>query len=193
MVAPIKRRASGGLPWTVYALRGKVLEIVKYCDLKHRSGRVQSTISRWIRRGSIGKDWLKSLLRRHRDELSIGMSDKLKRERWSVRWKAAASTYDVLHECKRRSPTLHPGKLLNTDETSFSPDGRAKRVVTARGAKNTHVMCADGRLSMTLLPFVFANGLHIPPVAIVKGESTSGDPFTDLPRWWFDRDLQSAL
>jgi len=109
-----------------------VLEVVKYCDLPCAALECR----RPSEAGSIGKDWLKSFLRRHSKAGVIHQDEvKLKRKRWSVSWEAAISTCDIPAECKLRSPTLHPGKPMNTDETSFTPDKRAKRVIIARGEK----------------------------------------------------------
>eukprot|EP00192_Tetraselmis_astigmatica_P019391 CAMPEP_0117669938 /NCGR_PEP_ID=MMETSP0804-20121206/12436_1 /TAXON_ID=1074897 /ORGANISM="Tetraselmis astigmatica, Strain CCMP880" /LENGTH=220 /DNA_ID=CAMNT_0005478103 /DNA_START=128 /DNA_END=788 /DNA_ORIENTATION=- len=46
-------------PWTIEALRGKVLEVVKYCDLPCAALECR----RPSEAGSIGKDWLKSFLK----------------------------------------------------------------------------------------------------------------------------------
>lgn len=121
------------------------------------------------------------------------MSDKLQRKRWIVNYESAISTFAVLENLLETCPTLRLGKLMNLDETCFTLDGRAQRVVTRRGAKNTHLLCPDGRWSMTIIPFVFANGMSIPPVAIVSRISDTGDPLKDLPAWWFDKDFQNKL
>eukprot|EP00873_Tetraselmis_striata_P012483 jgi/Tetstr1/432747/TSEL_022113.t1 len=193
MVAAIIRRGKAALPWTVKALRRKVLEVVKYCSLAIKTDRQQNIIQGWIRRGSAGKDWFRAFLNRHRDELSVRCSDKLERKRWMVTWKSACSTYEILRALKVEFPGLHPALLMNLDETSFRPDGRAQRVVTYRGAKQTHSLVADGRWSITLIPFIFGDGSCLPPVAILRGSSETGDPLKDLPKWWFDKKLQEKI
>ena len=147
-------------------------------DLAERSSKSRGILEGWVRRQAVGKDWMQNFLERHIKIISLRCANKLERKRWEVTPAALRSTFNVLHDLKRRYPGLTSSHMLNLDETSFKPDGKVEKVPTWRGAPNAYSGAQAGRRSMSLIPVVFADGKTLPPLIIVKGDGARA------PKWW---------
>ena len=146
--------------------------------------------------GIPGEDWWLGFLRRN-PQLSLRKPQSLQIAR------AVSSTSDVVSHwftsvlkplLDKHNLHLHPDRIYNADETSFSLCGRPCRVVTKRGAKSPQfVVGGTGRENVTVQMCVSASGQLLPPYILYTGQRlmfdlTQGGPlgarYGVAPKGW---------
>lgn len=146
--------------------------------------------------GIPGEDWWLGFLRRN-PQLSLRKPQSLQIAR------AVSSTSDVVSHwftsvlkplLDKHNLHLHPDRIYNADETSFSLCGRPCRVVTKRGAKSPQfVVGGTGRENVTVQMCVSASGQLFPPYILYTGQRlmfdlTQGGPlgarYGVAPKGW---------
>jgi hypothetical protein len=114
--------------------------------------------------------WYRSFLNIKRDIIRSRVSETLDPKRWKVSITTVKSLYDIMHERVERYPEMQAAIIYNLDETNPTPERRPSMVLISKGARRSHTLCNEVRISMTLLPVVFAYGSFMPPHFVVKGK-----------------------
>jgi Tc5 transposase DNA-binding domain len=142
-----------GIPPRLDLVRDKVLAIIQQSQSKT----------------SLGKHWLNRFTKRH-SELQIRFSQHLERQR------SAASNPRVLeHHFKLFHKALQEYKIKeaniwNMDEKGFLLGIAAKcRVICRKGRKNPKYTQDGNRELITVLEYVSAEGVVLPPLVVTKG------------------------
>lgn len=114
-----------------------------------------------------GRDWVYSLLDRHKDTISQRLSANIKRSR-------AATSKNTLQEYYRNLETtlqdIPSSNLFNFDETNMADDPGRKKLLYKRGKKYPENIINHSKTATTIMFCGSASGILLPPYVIYKSE-----------------------
>lgn len=173
--------AEWGFPFKSYDVR---LMVQQYLNkLGKRTKRFKDNLP--------GIDWFKSFLLRHRD-LTIKLAENTKRVRAAVSYQIVEQYFTHLQASLEGVP---PSNIINYDETNFSDDPGAVKVVVKRGVKHAHRIIDTSKSSTSVMFAITGNGNLLPPYVVYKarhlypGWTEGGYPgsrYNRTPNGWFD-------
>ena len=138
-----------------------------------------------------GKDWIRAFLQRHK-ELSQRMCENVKRTRCAVTRKEMNKFFQNLQESIRGVP---PQNIINFDETNFTDDPGAPKVLAKRGVKHIERIVDSSKTSTSVMIAAAADGTVLPPYTVYKAKhlypgwcegGIPGSGYNSNPSGWFD-------
>lgn len=156
-----------------------------------RSGRKESRFNNNLP----GEDWVNNFYQRHKDVLTVRLSENIKRSR-------AAISRDTINEYfEHVSVSLEnvsPDNLVNYDETNFTDDPGRKKVIVRRSCKHAERVIDSSKSATSVMFAVTASGLMLPPFVVYKSENLYQNWMKNGPKdcrfgrsksGWFDQCL----
>lgn len=119
----------------------------------------------------LGKKWARNFVARHDDELQMYRSKHLDSQRAKcMNPSAVEGWFDLLEEYVVKEE-VEPKNILAMDETGFIPSNEdSEQVVGRKGKKVQHRVGTANRETTTVLVTICADGTHLAPSIIYKGE-----------------------
>lgn len=138
-----------------------------------------------------GNDWFTYFIKRH-PELTIRLSENIKRVRAGVSWDAINDYFLNLETCLDGVP---PSNIINYDETNFTDDPGAVKVVVKRGCKHPERVIDTSKTSISVMIAASADGFVFPPYTVYKSKhiyptwiegGLPGSAYNRNSSGWFD-------
>lgn len=125
-----------------------------------------------------GPDWVYSLLKRHKTELTQRLAANIKRARADVSRDVLNKYFDNLQETIEGIPASH---VFNYDETNLQDDPGRKKLLYSRGVKYPERVCNFTKTATSIMMCGSASGVLLPPYIIYRAEKmwtqwTEGGP-----------------
>lgn len=114
-----------------------------------------------------GRDWVYSLLQRHRNNLTQRLASNIKRARAAVSKETITEYFTNLETTIANIP---PANLFNYDETNMSDDPGKKRLLYKRGKKYPENVINHSKSAVSVMFCGSASGVLLPPYIIYKSE-----------------------
>ena len=115
-----------------------------------------------------GKDWVKSFMQRHDNEISERMAANITRARAGVTKETMESYFNNLKSTISDCP---PSNLFNYDETNVSDDPGKRRLVFRRGTKYPEHISNHSKAATSIMMCGAADGTLLPPYVIYRSEN----------------------
>ena len=137
-----------------------------------------------------GQDWLKSFSRRH--HLVNRMADNITPVRAEISAENISNYFDNLKNTVAGVPKEN---IFNYDETNFTDDPGASKIVCRRGTGRVEKKIQHGKTSISVMFCGSATGQFLPPMVVYRAkhvytEWTTGGPagavYESTPSGWFD-------
>lgn len=141
-----------------------------------------------------GPDWRELFLKRN-PELSIRMSENMKRSRAEVTMATLDRYFAELHQSIEGCP---PENIINYDESNLTDDPGKQRVIVRRGVKHARRKIDFSKSSTSIMFCVAANGTALPPYVVYKSSHLYNDWIRSGPtgahynrskNGWFDSNI----
>lgn len=141
-----------------------------------------------------GPDWRESFLKRN-PELSVRMSENMKRSRAEVTLATLSGYFAELHRSMEGCP---PENIINYDESNLTDDPGKQRVIVRRGVKHARRKIDFSKSSTSIMFCVAADGTALPPYVVYKSSHLYHEWITGGPRGahynrskngWFDSQI----
>lgn len=128
-----------------------------------------------------GKDWVFSLLERHKNDITQRLSANIKRARANVSREILQQYFDNL---KTTLDGIPPQNIYNYDETNLQDDPGKKFMIFKRGTKYPTRVCNFSKSATSIMMCGSASGTLLPPYVIYRAEKmwaqwTEGGPKGD--------------
>lgn len=139
-----------------------------------------------------GVVWVRSFLKRHKDTLTVRLSENIKRCRSGVDSEIISNYFD---ELKVTLKDVKPEAILNYDETNFTDDPGKVKVIVRRGAKHVERIIDASKSSTSLMFSGTASGILLPIYIVYKADhlydawttnAPKGTRFNRSHSGWFD-------
>ena len=137
-----------------------------------------------------GEDWVNSFLTRH--NLTQRTATNIKPARAEISREMVADYFDNI---EKELDGVPPQNICNYDETNFSNDPGAKKVVCQRGTRRVERVISNSKESTSVMFSGFADGTVLPLFVVYKGKNMyenwmSGGPpgarYAATESDWFD-------
>lgn len=139
-----------------------------------------------------GQEWLVGFLKRHRNVLSLRLSENIKRSRAAVSHTTINEYFDNLELTLANVP---PKNVINYDETNMTDDPGQEVVVVRRGTKHPERVVDTSKSSTSVMFAITGNGDLLPPYVVYKAMHTHdnwvnngppGTKYNNSKSGWFD-------
>lgn len=114
-----------------------------------------------------GRDWVYSLIKRHKASLTQRLGANIKRARASVSPEVISQYFDNL---KISIDNVPPSNLFNYDETNMADDPGKKKWLYRRGKKYPENVVNHSKSAISIMFCGSATGVLLPPYVIYKSE-----------------------
>ncbi|XP_063239266.1 uncharacterized protein LOC134540445 isoform X1 [Bacillus rossius redtenbacheri] len=142
-----------------------------------------------------GEDWCRSYLGRHKDALTIRLSENIKRSRAQVNEETLREYFTNLKNSIQDIPVE---LLINYDETNLVDDPGKSKVIVRRGCKRAERIMDSSKATSSLMFAGTASGILLPPYLVYKAEhlyntwqegGPEGARYNTSKSGWFDSAL----
>lgn len=139
-----------------------------------------------------GVVWARSFLKRHSDNLTVRLSENIKRCCSGVDSDIISNYFD---ELKVTLKDVKPEAILNYDETNFTDDPGKVKVIVRRGVKHVERIIDASKSSTSLMFSGTASGILLPIYIVYKSDhlydawttnAPEGTRFNRSHSGWFD-------
>lgn len=127
----------------------------------------QGKINRKFKNNLPGKDFVYSLLNRHKTELSLRMCQNIKRTRAAISQEVINEYFNNLEKELKGVPASH---IVNYDEINLSDDPGRKKVITRRGCKYPERVMNSTKASTSVMFAAKGDGTILPPYTVYKAQ-----------------------
>lgn len=142
-----------------------------------------------------GKEWMRNFICRYKGEISVRLSENIKRVRAAVNHEIISKYFNELEKSLEGVP---PQNIVNYDETNFSDDPGKIKIVVKRGSKHADrimdsskssvsVMMAGTGSGKLLAPYVVYKAQHLYPAWLENGPP--GTAYNRTKSGWFDQTI----
>ncbi|XP_030754175.1 jerky protein homolog-like [Sitophilus oryzae] len=114
-----------------------------------------------------GKDWVRSLLKRHNTSVAQRVSANINKERASISRDTINKYFDNLKETVKDIP---PQNIFNYDETNVNDEPGKGKGIYRRGVKYPEKIANHSKSATTIMVCGSADGTLLPPYIIYKSE-----------------------
>lgn len=114
-----------------------------------------------------GIDWARSLLERHKGDISQKVSANIKRSRANVSRDIIVEYFNNLRETLQNVPACN---IFNYDETNTQDDPGKQKMLFRRGTKYPERICNFTKTAISIMMCGSASGVLLPPYIIYKAE-----------------------
>lgn len=173
--------AEWGFPLKSYDVRFMVQKFLNKCGKREK---------RFVE-NLPGIDWFKSFLLRHHN-LTIKLAENTKRVRAALSYEVVERYFSHLQQSVDGTPASN---IINYDETNFSDDPGAAKVVVRRGSKHAHRIIDTSKSSTSVMFAVAGDGTLLPPYVVYKAKHLypgwteggfTGSRYNRTTNGWFD-------
>lgn len=139
-----------------------------------------------------GPDWIRAFLSRHKNNLTVRLSENVKRARVAV-------CYDTLeqyfNELEKTLEGVNPELIINYDETNMTDDPGRKKVIVRRGVEHAECIKDTSKSSTSVMFSGTAPGVVLPIYVVYKADHLYDSWTLDGPKGtrynrsksgWFD-------
>lgn len=134
-----------------------------------------------------GIEWVDSILKRHRGEITCRVAANIKRSRAAVSPETIQSYFANL---ERTIENVPPTNLFNYDETNVGDDPGKSKKLFKRGTKYPEQVCNFTKSATTIMVCVSASGVLLPPYIIYRAEKMWNTWTKDGPKGYPCCDLR---
>lgn len=148
---------------------------------------------RTFRNNLPGNDWVKGFLKRHCRELTVRLSENIKRARAEV---SKEMVEEFFKELETTLENVEPENIYNFDETNFCDDAGRVKVIVKRSTKHADRIMDNSKSAVSVMMTGNACGKVLPPYVCYKAENlweswTQNGPFgcryNRTKSGWFDQ------
>lgn len=186
LIEGIKKMAEWGFPLHMRDIR----------ELVHIYMENKGITDRRFRNGNIpGKEWMRNFISRYKGEISVRLSENIKRVRAAVNHEMINKYFDELEKSLEGVPSAN---IVNYDETNFSDDPGKIKVVVKRGSKHADRIMDSSKSSVSVMMAAAGSGKLLAPYVVYKAQHLypawleNGPPGTAYNRnksGWFDQTI----
>lgn len=170
----IKRLANAGFAPDRSTIRSLAYQFAEKLRIQHKFSKEKE---------KAGQHWLTSFLERNKDisvrqaeGLSVARAQGMNREEVGAFFKL------LEEEMVKHDLTNRPENIFNVDETGIQLINKPGKVLTAKGAKDVHVITPREKgETISLVACCSAEGRFLPPVLIMKGVNKKAEFSDGLP------------
>ncbi|XP_037869003.1 uncharacterized protein LOC119628945 [Bombyx mori] len=142
-----------------------------------------------------GPDFVRSFLRRHKDQISQRNCQNIKNNRAAV---SPMSLKKYFEELKLSLENVEPQNIINYDETNLTDDPGRKKIITKRGTKYPERVVNHSKSSISIMMSATAEGDLLPPYVVYKAQNLydtwcengpAGTRYNRSQSGWFDGNI----
>ncbi|XP_054706657.1 tigger transposable element-derived protein 6-like [Uloborus diversus] len=168
----VKRLANAGFPLDRSTIRSLAYQFAEKLGIQHKFPKEKEKAD---------QHWLTSFLERNKDVsvrqaegLSVARAQGMNREEVGAFFKL------LEEEMVKHDLTNRPENIFNVDETGIQLINKPGKILTAKGAKDVHVITPREKgETISLVACCSAEGRFLPPVLIMKGVNKKAE-FSDV-------------
>lgn len=170
----IKRLASAGFAPDRSTIRSLAYQFAEKLGIQHKFSK---------EKGTTGQHWLTSFLERNKD-ISVRQAEGLSVARaQGMNREEVNAFFNLLEEEMLKNDLMNkPQNIFNVDESGIQLINKPGKVLTAKGAKDVHVITPREKgETVSLVACCNAEGSFLPPVIIMKGVNKKAEFADGLP------------